>query len=315
VGEEVQDPYTGGPFTRLTTLRDLWSTDPARVAMTAVNRDMTLLMSGAVIGGNSIYYPWECVVNGSSNGQSCSTPGGTCGNGGTCQWVGESLCRKDKAFAVIEKGDLDTRINATAHELGHLFGVEHAHCTDTLIPASIPPASPVDGCETGRLSMRNEACFVGPVMSPPNYIATVMSTCPALYNSIQLGLEFHDRSAAILSDAAQAAACGKPATVVELQNGQAVQDLQSTSVEQYYYFAINVPPGASQLSVQTRGVGQLGLYVRYGTLPTTWGTLVSNAPGTASQSITESAPRAGWWYVLLLGQNAFTGVELRAEHQ
>jgi hypothetical protein len=165
--------------------------------------------------------------------------------------------------------------------------------------------------------MRNEACFVGTVASPPNYVATVMSTCPALFNGIQLGLDFHDRSAALLGDAAQQAACGKQATVVPLQNGQPVLGLASTSVEQYYYFAINVPSGASRLRVETRGSGELGLYVRYGTLPTTWGTLVSNLPGTADQQIEETAPRAGSWYVLLLGPGAagFSGVELRAEHQ
>jgi hypothetical protein len=316
VGEEVQDPYSGGPFARLTVLRHLWTTDSTRVAMTQVNRDVTLLMSGRVVGGNSIYYPWDCVENGQSTGQPCNVPGGSCGtNGGTCQWVGESLCRQDRAFAIIEKGDFDTRVNATAHELGHLFGVEHAHCTDTRLPASAPPVAPVDGCEVGRVSMRNEACHAGPAQSPPGLLATVMSTCPALYNGILLSLEFHARSAEILSDAAQAAACGKPATVVELQNGQAVQGLQSTSVEQYHYFAIEVPPGTGQLSVQTSGQGALGLYVRYGTLPTTWGTLVSNAPGTASQVINQAAPRAGWWYVLLLADTQFSGVELRAQYQ
>jgi hypothetical protein len=297
------------------TLQGLWNAEPTRVAMTGVNRDMALLMSGAPLNGNNIAYPWECVVNGQSTGQSCTIPGDGCGNGGTCRWVGESLCRKDKAYAVVEQASLETKINATAHELGHLFGVEHAHCIDTVVPASAPPASPVDRCETGRRSMRDEACFVGTPASPPGYIATVMSTCPALYNGIQLGLAFHDRSGELVRDAAQAAACGKPATVVELQNGQAVQGLQSTSVEQYYYFAIKVPSGASRLSVQTTGQGELGLYVRYGTLPTTWGTLVANTPGTANQLIDQTAPRAGWWYVLLLGQNGFSGVELRAEHQ
>ena len=54
----------------------------------------------------------------------------------------------------------------------------------------------------------------------------------------------------------------------------------------YDYFSIEVPAGATQLDVSTTGgTGELVLYARHGTLPTTWGTLSSTVPGTTRQAI------------------------------
>lgn len=157
--------------------------------------------------------------------------------------------------------------------------------------------------------MRGEACYAGPAQAPVGN-TTVMSVCPGA----QRIPAFHPRSAEVIRDAAQSATCGKQATVVLLQNGQPIQNLESTSMRQYLYFAIDVPAGQNQLEITTQGSGELILYARYGTLPTDWGTLVSFVPGTANQHIVQASPRAGRWYILLFGFNPFWGVELDAQY-
>jgi hypothetical protein len=309
----------GNSFDRVAALRDLWNNNPDRVAKTRINRDIALLISGTNLGGSSIFPPQECVVNGQSTGQSCSNvPGLGCGTG-TCQWVGEPLCRKDKAYAAISYYDfaldpLESQINDTAHELGHLFGAEHAHCTDTLTPPSSPPADPIDRCRSGGTTWHGGSCWTGTAQPPPNNTDTVMSICASQWVNVQHGLVFHPRSAQIIHDAAFAGTCGKPATVVLVQNGQRIPNLQSTSMPGRFYFAIDVPAGQSQLEIETQGSGELKLYARYGTLPTTWGTLVASVPGTANQRIVVPTPRAGRWYISMFGWNPFWGVELRAEY-
>lgn len=316
--EEQAFMTQGNSFLRLDALRDLWLNNPDRIAKTRINRDIVLLISGTNLGGSSIFSPWECVVNGQSNGQLCSVQGQSCANGaGSCQWVGESLCRQDKAFAAVSFLDFLPnpfleQVNSTAHELGHLFGAEHAHCTDTLTPPRVPPADPIDRCRSTAFSLRGEACWRGTAQAPPNNTDTVMSVCGAFFPNIQHSMTFHPRSAEVIHDAAQHGACGKPATVVLIQNGQSVQNLQSTSVAGRFYFALDVPTGQQQLEITTQGNGELILYERFGTLPTTWGTLVSNVPGTANQRITVSSPRAGRHYMLIFGWNPFSNVELRA---
>lgn len=316
--EELDFMERGNASVRVAALRDLWNNDPDRVWKTRINRDIALLISGTNLGGSIIYPPWECVVNGQSTGQACSelSPCGT----GTCQWVGEPLCRKDKAYAAISYYDylanpLEDQINSTAHELGHLFGASHAHCTDTLTPPSSPPVDPIDRCRNRGIAMQGGACWRGIAQPPPGNTDTVMSVCGSFWSNVQNALVFHEASATIIRDAASNGTCGKPATVVLMQNGQQIPNLQSTSMPGRFYFAIDVPAGQSQLEIETQGSGELTLFARYGTLPTTWGTLRSNIANTANQRVVFLGPRAGRYYIGLFGWNPFWGVELRAEYR
>jgi hypothetical protein len=315
-----QDDFmeSGNSFERIAAVRNLWLTDPDRVHKTSINRDIVLLVSGTSLGGSSIMGPWECRLNGQRTGQLCNlgVPG-QCSSG-TCQWVGEPLCDKTKAFAAVEFQDnaadpVATQIQATAHELGHLFGAEHAECTDTIVPASVPPADPIDRCRNTSSSLRGDACWRNADAPPPGDIATVMSVCASYFRNITLGQAFHPASAQAISQASNAGACGKPASVTLMQNAVPMSNLQSTTQAGRHYFAIDVPPSSSRLVITTQGTGELTLYGRFGTLPTTWGTYVSNVAGTANQRI-EVPARAGRWYILLFGWNGFSGVTLTAEH-
>ena len=67
--------------------------------------------------------------------------------------------------------------------------------------------------------------------------------------------------------------------------------------------------------IMAGGLIREGRFARFGTLPTTWGTLLSNTAGTANQNIVVATPRAGRWYILLFGWNPFWNVELKAESQ
>ena len=306
-------------FERINAVRTLWLTNQDRIDKTRINRDIVLLVSGTSLGGSSILGPWECVQNGQSNGQLCNIrPQAGCAPGATCQFVGEPLCRQDKAFAAVEFQDtaphpFTTQINSTAHELGHLFGAEHAECTDTAVPATVPPTDPIDRCRNTSFSFRDQDCFRGSPAPPPDDVCSVMSVCASYFFNIQLGLTFHPKSAEVISNASQAGLCGKRATVTMMQNAVPIANLQSTTQPGRHYFAIDVPAGRN-LVITTQGQGELTLYARFGTLPTTWGTHTSNVAGTANQRIEATSPLDGRWYILMFGWNGFSGVELRAEH-
>lgn len=309
------DPYgatTSGGAIR--EFRDLWNMDPLRQA---VPRDVALLLSGRVLGGNQIAPPWEC-RGGNRAGQWCdpnsSQSWASCGGGGSCEWVGVPLCEQQKSYAIIEGSPtqewdnpdrLRNTILDTAHEMGHLFGAEHADCYNP----------PIDECGiSGAQSMRGNACF-GQEIPPQNNQATLMSTCAARF-SVDWLPDFHQR---VLSDhiqpTANSAACLTEAHIVELENGVAVTNLATTPTTTYTYFAIDVPERVNNLTVETQGgSGDVRLYLNYGSIPKYF-TASSTAPGP-NQSIQLQSPlRAGRWYILLWGPSGFSGVSLTASYE
>jgi hypothetical protein len=308
----VPDPYDAqGNFGLVSQLRAEWQTN-----WSGVPRDMTVLLSGRALGGNSTFYPWRC-QGGERDGQWCvlnpSNPSDSCGTG-LCQWVGESLCDTDRSYVVIEDaGTHETKINNTAHELAHLSGAEHTNCI-------MEPNTNqyVDRCVSDQYNLRGLPCYSGPPYGPgPIYTPSfIMSYCgPPSYPH---ALAFHAVNARTIGDAAQRAGCAKPATVVTLQKGQPVVNLASFASNQitYHYFAIDVPTGANRLDIETYGgTGEVLLYARFGSLPTTFGTLASAVPATTQQTIVQNAPRAGTWYVLLWSNTNFSNVTLTADYQ
>ena len=290
-------------------LRDYWNMDTIRQSKT---RDAALLFSGKFLGGSQIFFPWEC-NGGGRDGEWCiqgsTQPWSSCPDSGSCDWVGEPLCETDKSYAVIQHNPTRAVRNIvnTAHEIGHLFGVEHTHCTNP----------PIDRCISGALSLRGTPCFQGTPMGISG-AATIMSYCSALWpDTYDQALEFHPISKQVITDAADKMICAKSATVVELSNGVPVTNLSSTSAFGYHYFMINVPISARDFRIETYdGSGALKLYARHGTLPTTWGTEISDTPGTTHQTITKSVPNHGPWYILIIGDpnSAFMNISLSASY-
>lgn len=96
----------------------------------------------------------------------------------------------------------------------------------------------------------------------------------------------------------------------ELQNGVPKTGLSGASGSQQFY-TINVPAGASSLSIQmSGGSGDADLYVRYGSQPTTsqydcrpyrWGN---------GETCTFSSPQSGTWHIMIRGYSSYSGVSL-----
>src|SRR5439155_943755 len=79
------------------------------------------------------------------------------------------------------------------------------------------------------------------------------------------------------------------------------------------YFAIQVPSGQSQLTVAiSGGTGNADLYVRFGSVPTQsdWGCRPLASGNSEQCSLPNPLP--GYWYVVLYGSAAFSGVSLAA---
>ena len=305
----MPDPFNGRSDDGVVReLHDIWAP-----AWTHVPRDLVVLFSGKFLGGNKIFMPWKC-VGGPRNGQWCDLfqprDYAACGSG-SCQWVGPSICDNDRSMAVIGIGNSrDSNINKLAHEVGHLFGAEHAHCTQN--PAT---GQYVDRCQSGGTNLRGQACYSGPEYGPASRQSSIMSYCgPPTY---PYTFRFDPFNADAINAAAATASCARSGTVTDLTNGTPVTGLNSTpNGPGYNFFSIEVPTGANRLEITTSGgSGELALFARHGTLPTTWGTRKSDRPGTTAQNILVTNPVPGTWYILFFSQNPFSNVTLNAEYQ
>ena len=101
----------------------------------------------------------------------------------------------------------------------------------------------------------------------------------------------------------------------ELQNGTPVSGI-SGSAGNTLYWTINVPAGATSLQIATSGgSGDVDLYVRRGSQPTTssWDCRPYRAGN--SESCSFPSPQAGTWHVMLRGYSAFSGVTLTGSYQ
>ena len=101
----------------------------------------------------------------------------------------------------------------------------------------------------------------------------------------------------------------------ELQNGTPVSGI-SGSAGSTLYWTINVPAGATSLQIATSGgSGDVDLYVRRGSQPTTssWDCRPYRAGN--SESCSFPSPQAGTWHVMLRGYSAFSGVTLTGSYQ
>jgi subtilisin family serine protease len=101
-------------------------------------------------------------------------------------------------------------------------------------------------------------------------------------------------------------------TSTPLTNGQTVADLSGAlGSEQHFY--IDVPSGTTSLVVETwGGTGDVDLYVRLGSAPTTSTFDCQSWAYGNAETCTHSSPDAGRWHVMLHGYEAFSGVNLRA---
>ncbi len=95
-----------------------------------------------------------------------------------------------------------------------------------------------------------------------------------------------------------------------LQNGVPVTGLSGATGSNTFY-TMSVPSGATNLSfVTSGGTGDVDLYVRFGSPPTTSTFDCSSTSATNSETCSFATPSAGTYHVLLYGFAAYSGVQL-----
>ena len=99
-----------------------------------------------------------------------------------------------------------------------------------------------------------------------------------------------------------------------LTNGTAVADISDAAGGNRYY-TITVPTGATNLQVATTGgSGNVDLYLRAGSAPSTSVYDCRSVAGDNVESCLISNPTAGVYYVMLNAASAYSGVSLTAEY-
>ncbi len=100
-----------------------------------------------------------------------------------------------------------------------------------------------------------------------------------------------------------------------LQNGVPVSGISGTQGSQKGW-TMTVPTGASNLQFQTSGgTGDVDLYVRSGTPPTMTTWTCRPFASNNNETCTFAAPAAGTWYLMLIGDDPYSGVTLLGSYQ
>ncbi len=99
-----------------------------------------------------------------------------------------------------------------------------------------------------------------------------------------------------------------------LTNGVAVTGISGSAGSEKFY-KIEVPAGQDELVISTSGgTGDVDLYVRRGSQPTTSSYDYRPYKVGNNETVTVENPTAGTWYILLKGYNIYSGVTLLAEY-
>jgi serine protease len=106
--------------------------------------------------------------------------------------------------------------------------------------------------------------------------------------------------------------CVAPST--SLTKGVAVTNISEATGKSTVYTFV-VPTGASNLTFKTSGgSGDMDLYAKLGSAPTTSSYSWSSTGSTTTESITVAAPTAGTYYVMVYGYASASGVSLVADY-
>jgi hypothetical protein len=99
-----------------------------------------------------------------------------------------------------------------------------------------------------------------------------------------------------------------------LTNGVAVTGISGSAGSEKFY-KIEVPAGQDELVISTSGgTGDVDLYVRRGSQPTTSSYDYRPYKVGNNETVTVANPTAGTWYILLKGYNVYSGVTLLAQY-
>ncbi|WP_426754699.1 PPC domain-containing protein [Myxococcus sp. Y35] len=103
--------------------------------------------------------------------------------------------------------------------------------------------------------------------------------------------------------------------VIGLTNGTPAVNVGAAIHNWSCVYTLDVAPGASDLRIVTSGgTGDGDLYVKYGAVPTVNSRDCESAGSGTQESCTIAEPRAGTYYVRMLGYTPFSGVNLTATY-
>jgi uncharacterized membrane protein len=104
---------------------------------------------------------------------------------------------------------------------------------------------------------------------------------------------------------------GDPTT---LTNGVAVTGLSGAAASEQFY-KIDIPAGQDTLEISTSGgTGDVDLYVRKGSLPTTTSYDYRPYKVGNNETVDVNNPAAATWYIMLKGYSSYSGVTLKATY-
>ena len=212
------------------------------------------------------------------------------------------------AFAAVYHG-CATGYYSFAHEVGHLQSARHN-------PEADPTNSPYAFGHGYRYSSGGWRTVMAYNCSPSCTRINWWSNPDKTRNGAAMGTSNSHDNARVLNLTAATMAGFKggstppPPTGNELDNGVAVNNLSGSQGAQINY-TMQIPAGASNLSIQTSGgSGDADLYVKFGSAPTTSSYDCRPWRNGNNETCDFSSPQTGTYYVMLNGYSSFSGVSL-----
>jgi len=296
--------------------------------------DAIIWASGGTVGGVPANANPAEVINLSLGGQ------GSCGT-----------TMQNAINSAVSRGT--TVVIAAGNDNANVSGYSPANCNNVIAVASVtntgarssfsnygslidiaaPGSSIVSTLNSGSTSPGSEtyASYSGTSMATPHVagvVALVQSVAPTPLTPAQvetllkntarpfpatpsqpIGAGIVDAKAAV--DAVLGGNNGGGGNV--LQKGVPVTGLSGASGSTQYW-TVNVPAGASNLVIKTSGgTGDVDLYVRHGSQPTTGTYDCRPYLSGNNETCTFASPQAGTWHVMLRGYTSYSGVSLLAD--
>lgn len=144
------------------------------------------------------------------------------------------------------------------------------------------------------------------------YIHSSQDTYANVGNQSAHALKFSRLALAFAVELGDVAGSDTPPGDDGLQNGVPLTGLSGASGSKASY-KVTVPDGASNLVIATSGgSGDVDLYTRYGSAPTTASYDCRPYRNGNTESCSVATPQAGTYYILLNGYAAYSGVSLKA---